>query len=146
MKRMLLSLLVGVVGPVQAADLAVLGETIFTMAGEPVTNGVVLIRDGRIERVGRKGRVRIPDGTRTLEAAVVTPGFVDAHSTVGLSGVYGGRAGQVRDQDQLDTTEPVQPQLDPIDAYNTEEPLIEWVRRYGVTTLHTGHGPGAAGR
>jgi len=126
-----------------ASDVAILGETVYPVAGEPIEDGVVLIRDGRIKRVGPESRVRLPEDMRTLKAVVVTPGFVDARSTVGLSGVYGGRSGQVRDQDQLDTTEAVQPQLDPIDAYNTEEPLVDWVRRYGVTTLHTGHGPGA---
>ncbi len=74
---------------------------------------------------------------------MVTPGFVDAHSTVGLSGVYGGRAGQVRDQDQLENSDPLQPELRPIDAYNAADPLVTWVRQFGTTTLHTGHGPGA---
>jgi imidazolonepropionase-like amidohydrolase len=37
----------------------------------------------------------------------------------------------------------VQPELRAIDAYNARERLIEWVRGFGVTTLHTGHGPGA---
>jgi hypothetical protein len=25
---------------------------------------------------------------------------------------------------------------------NPQERLVEWVREFGVTTLHTGHGPG----
>lgn len=127
----------------QASDIAIIGDMVYTMEGDPIENGVVLIEDGKISRVGREGRVRIPDGVPIKRAAVVTPGFVDAHSTVGLSGVYGGRAGQVRDQDQLETSDPVQPQLDPIDAYNTKDPLVDWIRQYGVTTIHTGHGPGA---
>ena len=124
-------------------DIAVRGGLIYTMDGEPIENGVVIVRDGRINRVGPADRVRIPDGMTVLEAAVVTPGFVDAHSTVGLSGIYGGRAGQVRDQDQLESSEPVQPELRPVDAYNAADPLIEWIRQFGVTTIHTGHGPGA---
>lgn len=129
--------------PALGGDLAVKGNIVYTMAGDPIENGVVLIRDGRIARVGRASRVRIPDGYKVLEAAIVTPGLVDAHSTVGLSGIYGGAAGQVRDQDQLEKSENLQPDLRPIDAYNPHEPLIEWVRQYGVTTMHTGHGPGA---
>ncbi len=129
--------------PAWAGDVAVRGETVYTMAGAPISNGVVLVRDGVIRRVGPADRVRIPDGVRVLEARVVTPGFVDARSTVGLSGIYGGREGQVRDQDQLETSDPVQPDLNPLDAYNAQDPLIEWVRQYGVTTMHTGHGPGA---
>jgi len=126
-----------------ANDLAVRGEMIYTMAGKPIADGVVLIRNGKITRVGAAARIRIPKGVRVLEAKVVTPGLIDVHSTVGLSGIYGGREGQVRDQDQLETSEPLQPDLRPIEAYNVHEPLIEWVRNYGVTTMHTGHGPGA---
>lgn len=124
-------------------DLAIRGATVYTMAGDPITDGVVLIRDGVIARVGASARVRIPRDVRVLEAKVVTPGLIDVHSTVGLSGIYGGRDGQVRDQDQLETSAPLQPELRPIDAYNAHEPLIEYVRNYGVTTMHTGHGPGA---
>jgi imidazolonepropionase-like amidohydrolase len=126
-----------------ANDLAVRGEMIYTMAGKPIADGVVLIRNGKITRVGAAARIRIPKGVRVLEAKVVTPGLIDVHSTVGLSGIYGGRERQVRDQDQLETSEPLQPDLRPIEAYNVHEPLIEWVRNYGVTTMHTGHGPGA---
>ncbi len=129
--------------PASAEDLAVRGEIIYTMAGDPITDGVVLIRNGRIARIGPRSRIRVPDGVRMIEAKVVTPGLIDVHSTIGLSGIYGGREGQVRDQDQLEKSAPLQPDLRPIDAYNAHEPLIEWVRNYGVTTMHTGHGPGA---
>ena len=37
----------------------------------------------------------------------------------------------------------MQPELRAIDAYNAREALVEWLRNMGVTTLHTGHGPGA---
>jgi imidazolonepropionase-like amidohydrolase len=49
----------------------------------------------------------------------------------------------VRDQDQLEKSDPVQPELRAIDAYDARETLVEYVRGFGVTTLHTGHGPGA---
>ena len=111
--------------------------------GAAIEDGVVLGREGRIARVGAAEEIAIPCGMAVLEAAVVTPGLVDVHSTVGLSGIYGGAAGQVRDQDQLESSEPIQPDLRAIDAYNPREPLIEWVRQFGVTTMHTGHGPGA---
>ena len=136
-------LLVILAVPALAADLAVRARLIHTVAGDTIEDGVVLIRDGKIHRVGPTDRVRIPDGTKVIEAAVVTPGFVDSHSTVGLSGVFGGRAGQVRDQDQLEKSDPVQPGLDPMDAYNAADPLVAWIRQFGVTTIHTGHGPGA---
>ena len=43
------------------------------------------LEDGKIVAVGPKGKVEIPGGTPTLTAAVVTPGLIDAHTTVGLS-------------------------------------------------------------
>jgi imidazolonepropionase-like amidohydrolase len=44
---------------------------------------------------------------------------------------------------QLERSASIQPELRAVDAYNGRERLIEWVRGFGVTTVHTGHGPGA---
>jgi imidazolonepropionase-like amidohydrolase len=82
--------------------------------------------------------VEIPAGFRVIEAAVVTPGLIDSRSVVGLAGWLN----YDHDQDQLERSSPMQPELDARDAYNVREPLIEWVRSLGVTTLHTGHAPG----
>jgi imidazolonepropionase-like amidohydrolase len=122
------------------AQVAVRGETVYTMAGAAIRDGVVLVgADGRIERVGPAAEVQIPAGYRVLTGRVVTPGLIDAHSVVGLAGALN----QPHDQDQLDKTEAIQPELRAIDAYNARETLVEYIRGYGVTTLHTGHGPGA---
>ena len=64
--------------PAAFGQLAVRGETIWTMTGEPITNGVVLIKDGKIERVGTAAQVQVPAGYRTITAKVVTPGLIDA--------------------------------------------------------------------
>jgi imidazolonepropionase-like amidohydrolase len=133
-----LAALVGWSAPAQA-QLAVRAETVHTMAGAPLSDGVVLIRDGRIERVGPAATVTIPDGYRVLQARVVTPGLIDGHSVVGLAGYLN----QPHDQDQVDTSAPIQPELRAIDAYNARETLVEWLRQHGVTTLHTGHAPAA---
>jgi hypothetical protein len=45
--------------------------------------------------------------------------------------------------DQQETSAPVQPELRAIDAYNGRDPLVAWVRNLGVTTVQTGHAPGA---
>jgi imidazolonepropionase-like amidohydrolase len=119
--------------------IAIRGDTVHTMAGQAITDGVVLIEAGRIRQVGPAADVRIPEGTKILRGKVVTPGLVDAHTVVGLSGYLN----QPQDQDQLDTGDPLQPELRAIDAYNPQERLIEWVRGFGVTTIHTGHAPGA---
>ena len=121
------------------AQIAVQGETVYTMAGDSIRNGVVLIRDGKIERVGPADQVQIPAGYEKHAAKVVTPGLIDAHSVVGLAGYLN----QAHDQDQLERTAAIQPELRAIDAYNPSEHLVGYLRSYGVTAIHTGHGPGA---
>jgi len=120
------------------AQVAVRAKVIHTMAGEPIRDGMIVIRDGKITSLGAADQINVPDGFRVLEANVVTPGLIDAHSVVGLAGALN----YDHDQDQLERSTSMQPQLRAIDAYNTRETLVEWVRSFGVTTLHTGHAPG----
>jgi len=121
------------------SQIAVRGETVFTMAGEPITNGVVLVKDGKIEAVGPQSQLKIPAGYRIFSAKVVTPGLIDAHSVVGLNGFLN----QPTDQMALDGSGPIQPELRAFDAYNSREVLVQWLREFGVTTVHTGHQPSA---
>jgi imidazolonepropionase-like amidohydrolase len=138
--RPLLLILCGIISAAGAwAQIAVRGETVYTMAGKPLKNAVVLIKGNTIERVLEGALVKLPEGYKVMNAKVVTPGFVDAHSVVGLSGMYN----QKHDQMQLEMSDPMQPELRAIDAYNPREQLVEFVRSLGVTTLHTGHAPGA---
>lgn len=122
-----------------SAQIAIKAETIWTMTGEPITNGVVLVNGGKIEAVGTAAQVRIPANYRVLTAKVLTPGLIDAHTVIGLNGYLN----QPHDQMALDGSSPIQPELRAIDAYNAQETLIEWVRQFGVTTIHTGHQPSA---
>lgn len=121
------------------AQIAVKGETVYTISGETLKNGVVLVKDGKIERVGSAANISIPDNYKVYESAVVSPGLIDARTVVGLAGIYN----QDSDQDQLETSNAIQPQLRAIDAYNAREELVKFVMDKGVTTIHTGHGPGA---
>lgn len=121
------------------AQLAVRGDKVYTMSGAPIADGVVLVRGGKIERAGPASQVSIPSDYKLLRAKVVTPGLVDAHSTVGLSGYLN----QPHDQDMLEKSAPIQPELRAIDAYDGRDRLVGYLRGFGVTTIHTGHGPGA---
>jgi len=138
---LLVSLAVVVSGalPAAAQDVVVRGETVHTMNGPAIADGIVVIRDGKIAAVGPASEVQPPEGVRVLRAQVVTPGLIDAHTVVGLTGYLN----QDQDQDQLDRNESIQPELRALDAYNAREALVEWVRNLGVTTLHTGHAPAA---
>jgi len=120
-------------------QIAVKGETVWTMAGEPISNCVVLVNNGKIEAIGPQSSVQIPADYKVISAKVVTPGLIDAHTVIGLNGYLN----QPHDQMALESSGPLQPELRAIDAYNSDEKLIEWVRQFGVTTIHTGHQPSA---
>ena len=119
------------------AQIAVKADTVYTMATAPIVNGVVLIKNGKIENVG--ANLSVPSGYTVYSAKTVTPGLIDVRSSVGLSGSYNIPA----DQDQLEKSSPIQPELRAIDAYNPEDKLVEYLRSNGITTLHTGHGVGS---
>lgn len=106
--------------------------------GEAIVDGVVVIQDGLVRDVGPAVQIDIPADVQLIEVPVATPGLVDARSTVGLSGAMN----QPHDQDQLERSAAIQPELRAIDAYNPRERLVEWLLQHGVTTVHTGHGPG----
>jgi imidazolonepropionase-like amidohydrolase len=65
--------------PAAGELVAVRAKRIVTAAGPDVEDGVVLIRDGRIEAVGK---VEIPPLAQVIDAGEgwVCPGFVEAHS------------------------------------------------------------------
>ena len=119
--------------------LVVFADTLYTMAGAPIVDGAVVVQDGKIVEVGRASVVRVPAGAREVRGVVVTPGLVDVRSTVGLSGLLN----QEDDQDALDRGGPLQPSLRAMDAYNARDELVGWLLSLGVTTVHTGHSPGA---
>lgn len=121
------------------ADLVVHGQQVLPVDGPPIEDGVVVIRDGRIAAIGRHGEVELPAGATELSGAVVTPGLVDGLSVVGLSGVLN----RSPDQDHEEPGRAIAPELRALDAYDPYEPLVGWLRGFGVTTVQTGPSPGA---
>src|SRR5205085_6573084 len=89
-------------------------------AGPLIDNGVVLIRNGKIEAVGKD--ISIPSDAKVIDATgkVVVPGFIEAHSTRGM--------------DQVNETNPNVPFLSVIDAIDPSQDYFEESRRNGVTT------------
>jgi imidazolonepropionase-like amidohydrolase len=137
----------GIIGLVLCAGLAcaqnlvVKGKKVYTMGGgdnAPIIDGIVVMKDGKIAAIGKASEIKLPDGVKVIEAAVVTPGLVDVRGTVGVSGIYNSK----QDSDQLERSSPIQPELRAIDAYNPQDRLVEWVRSFGVTTINTGNAPG----
>ncbi len=137
--RLAAALLAAAAAHAASPPLAIHGATVYTAAGAPLKDGLVLVRDGKIAYVGPAAGQAYSADHRVLHAQVVTPGLIDAHATVGLSGLLN----QPQDQDMLDKSAAMQPELRALDAYNAQDPLVAYVRSFGVTTVNTGHAPGA---
>jgi imidazolonepropionase-like amidohydrolase len=118
--------------------LAIVGARVVPVTGPPVDDGVVLVRDGHIEAVGRD--LRVPEDAERVEAAgkVVLPGLVDAHVHVGVHGEGDGWAGQ----DTNEMTEPVTPHVRALDAINPADLGFADAVAGGVLTLNVNPGSG----
>lgn len=112
---------------------------IYTMAGDPIPNGYLLVRDGKIAAVGP---MPAPDavGEEVVDAggASIYPGFVDAHTHLGMweDGLT------FEGDDGNEDTDPITPQMRGIDAVNPLDRCFEEACAAGVTTVITG--PGSA--
>lgn len=117
--------------PAAAQDraIAITGARILTMAGEPIENGTLVIKDGKIIAVGAD--VAIPADAEQIAAAgrVIMPGIVDTHSHIGQ--VAG-----------ADGSGPIQPEVRAMDSIDPLSPSIAKARAGGVTTANIMPGSG----
>ena len=99
--------------------------------------GDILIRDGKLISVGKKAE----EDDEILDAAGLNayPGFIDAHSHIGLDG-YGGPTGTTYDYNEMNDI--CCPQLRGFDSYYALDPAIPMALAGGVTTVAAG--PGSA--
>ena len=120
-----------------AQQLAISATTLHTVSSSGrIQDGVVLIENGKITQIGSAADITVPDGYERLTSDTITPGFIDAHSVVGLAGWYNVLA----DQDQDETTAPNHAELRAIDGFNPSEPLLAYLLQHGVTVIQAGPG------
>ncbi|HBI45213.1 MAG TPA: amidohydrolase, partial [Planctomycetales bacterium] len=115
---------------------AVRASRIRTVGKGDILDGVIIVENGKITAVGPSDKIDVPADIPILIASEVTPGLVDADSTVGLSGAFNLPA----DQDQDEQSDPNQADLRVLDGFNPNEPLLEVLRQNGVTTIHASPG------
>ncbi|HMO15704.1 MAG TPA: amidohydrolase family protein [Pirellulaceae bacterium] len=86
--------------PKKSNLLAIVGGDVYTVTGEVIRRGIVLIENGKIKAVGRG--IEIPHDAEVIDASgqVVTPGFVAI--TMSNIGVRGNVTGNNRLEDALD--------------------------------------------
>ncbi len=111
---------------------------IYTMAGEIIENGCILVENGKIKEVGAD--CVAPLDAQVIDAAGmnVFPGFIDAHCHIGMWEEGIGFEGA----DGNEMTDPITPHMRAIDALNPRDEAFENAIKGGVTTAATG--PGSA--
>lgn len=105
---------------------------IWTMDGEDIPEGYVRIRDGRIDSLGGMSERPLADAgedVMNLSGRLLLPGFVDAHSHIGLHSTALGAEGDDVNED----TEPLSPHLRALDGIDPFDDAFRQARAAGVT-------------
>jgi imidazolonepropionase-like amidohydrolase len=117
--------------PMPSRATAFVGASVFTGTGQLIENGVVLVKDGKVEAVG--AGLAVPAGYDTVDAhgKWVTPGLIDAHSHLG---VYASPAVQAN-SDGNELTNPVTANVWAEHSVWPQDPGFNTARIGGVTSL-----------
>ncbi|MCM0647369.1 amidohydrolase [Clostridium swellfunianum] len=112
--------------------------TVLTMAGEPIENGQVLVKEGKIVAVGKD--ISLTENCQIIDAqgGFIMPGIIDAHCHIGMWEEGIGFEGD----DGNEITDPATPQLRAIDAINPFDTAFPEAYENGVTCVCSG--PGSA--
>ncbi|HYX47326.1 MAG TPA: amidohydrolase family protein [Sphingomicrobium sp.] len=126
------ALLLAAAGPAGAQTFAIVGGTVALGDGsQPIPNGMVVVRDGRIVAAGDI-RMKLPADTQVIDATGkwVTPGLVAGFSRLGLTDVSGGADGA---NDESADKSPFNAALDITPAINPNYQPVAVNRAEGVT-------------
>ena len=115
----------------ETEKIAFVGARIIPIAGDVIEQGVLIVKDGKIEAVGRRDAVTIPADAKTVDVAgkVLMPGLICTHNHVG--GIGG-----------ADSSGPIQPGIRILDSLNVHDAGFRRVVAGGLTTLNIMPGSG----
>jgi imidazolonepropionase-like amidohydrolase len=114
----------------QKTPVAIKGGMIYTITGTAIPNGVLVVQNGKIVKVG-DASTRIPSDAKIIDATgkVIMPGIVDTHSHLG--GPEGG-----------DNSAALNPDARVLDAVNPTSDGFKKALAGGLTTLNVMPGSG----
>ena len=116
-------------GAPQQQPIALVGGTVFPIAGPPIKNGIVIFDKGRIVAVGTADEVEVPADARQINCRgkYVYPGLFESHSQLGLTEVSAVRASD--DRSEVGT---LNPNVKAHVSVNPDTELIPVTRANGV--------------
>jgi imidazolonepropionase-like amidohydrolase len=128
--------------PPQSQPIMITGATLHTVSGASIPNGRMLLDKGRIVAIGAANDVADVPNAKVINLAGkhVYPGFISAHSALGLVEVQAVRA-------TVDTAEAgaINPNSRAVVAVNADSELIPVTRANGVLAAHSVPQAGATG-
>ena len=117
----------------QAQDqpIAFTGAEIIPVTGPSISNGVMIIEDGKIVEVGAAGSIAIPSNAETVDVSgqVIMPGLVDSHSHIG-------------EGDGGDRSSALHPDVRIMDTINPTSDSFKRALSGGITTVNIMPGSG----
>lgn len=115
----------------QEKPIAFINATIIPIVGAPISQGILIVQNGKITAVGDARTVRIASGTETidLKGKFIMPGLVDTHSHIG-------------EGSGADGSSPIQPDVRLLDSLNVRASSIQRAQAGGITTVNVMPGSG----
>ncbi|MEX0646229.1 MAG: amidohydrolase family protein [Balneolaceae bacterium] len=107
------------------------GAEIITITGETISNGILIVENGKITGVGESGSVSIPRNAERIDVSgkVIMPGLVDSHSHVG-------------EGDGGDGSAALHPDVRIMDTINPDSDSFKKALAGGITTVNVMPGSG----
>jgi imidazolonepropionase-like amidohydrolase len=115
----------------EADEIVIEHATIYPVTSGVITDGSILIRDGKIAEIGKtvnaSSNAQRIDGT----GMHIMPGLIDTHSHMGVYAFPGVEA----NSDGNEATDPITPNVDALDSVNPQDPMFKRAAAGGATTV-----------
>jgi imidazolonepropionase-like amidohydrolase len=125
-------------GKVQSEDtvLVIQADKIYTASQGVIKDGKILIRNGKIAKLGTN--MSVPHDATVITAKVVIPGLIDIHTHLGVYSL----PMVEENSDGNEMTNPITPQVHALDSFNFDDPALKVGLAGGVTTIISRPGSG----
>ena len=118
----------------------IIGGCIKTMADGDLEEGILHIREGKIDAICRKSEIAIEpepgEQVLVVKKGIIMPGIIEAHCHLGITEEKKGMEGD----DCNETVNPLTPYLRAVDAVNTMDAAFDDAVRAGITSAMIGPG------
>ncbi len=115
----------------QETAIVLQGGKLLTVSHGEISNGVLVMQNGKIAGIGAAGSVTIPPGARVIDATGMTiyPGLIDSETALGLTEI----SAEDSTNDLIELSEEIMPHMHVYDAFHAESELIPVARLNGIT-------------